>query len=46
MMAGSAIGIFLIPVTFHVIGRISAKRTEKSAALPLSEAPSQPTVES
>jgi HAE1 family hydrophobic/amphiphilic exporter-1 len=32
MIAASAIAIFLIPVTFYVIERISNKRTEKSAA--------------
>jgi HAE1 family hydrophobic/amphiphilic exporter-1 len=46
MIAASAIAIFLIPVTFYVIERISNKRTEKSAAPQGSEAQSQPTLES
>ncbi|HEV3147521.1 MAG TPA: multidrug efflux RND transporter permease subunit [Chthoniobacterales bacterium] len=43
MIAASGIAIFLIPVTFYVIERISNKRTEKTTAPPVSAAQSQPT---
>jgi multidrug efflux pump subunit AcrB len=41
MIAASAIAIFLIPVTFYVIERLSAGRKEK-AAQQVSQTPPQP----
>ena len=45
MIAASAIAIFLIPVTFYVIERISGGRKEKSAAPEASGTQSQPSLE-
>jgi HAE1 family hydrophobic/amphiphilic exporter-1 len=45
MIAASAIAIFLIPVTFYVIERISGAQKEKTTASQVNPLP-QPTVES
>jgi HAE1 family hydrophobic/amphiphilic exporter-1 len=45
MIAASAIAIFLIPVTFYVIERITSRRTEKTAAPEASGTQSQPSLE-
>jgi hydrophobic/amphiphilic exporter-1 (mainly G- bacteria), HAE1 family len=45
MIAASAIAVFLIPVTFYVIERISGGQKEKTTALQVNPLP-QPTVES